>query len=432
MKLYQIIKFFKKNNIHKLFLITFLSLIVGSLYYSHKFIPLYSDTFYAAKSAFEKAKKKNTVALSKVKKVAKDSEEYKEYKIVNKDKYEKFLKYKQIMKDEEVFGFKSLHFFWERFIRNTISLTFTIWVLVWVLKIRKKISDLVFWSRILVILAFISAHFYTYFWIFQRFQDLSLFQYFLMSIFSSYLTVQAFFLIYKYRKTTFEKLTDNNRKALAVIKELESEVLIKQEEERVEERQRISQELHDGILGKLFGTRMKLGFLDLSKEQSKEKYQKFLIELQEIEKEIREVTHKLNNNLNGTDIDFITITNQLLEDKKSISNFNYSLEINPDINWKSFNELVKVNLYRVMQEALQNIIKHANAKDIIVKIDNNDDELMVLIEDNGIGFESIENEKGIGIKNIKSRVNSIQGGVKIHSKLNKGTSIEISIPKKKR
>ena len=73
------------------------------------------------------------------------------------------------------------------------------------------------------------------------------------------------------------------------------------EEEKVQERNRISQELHDGILGRLFGTRMGLGFLDLQgDEKLQQQHQDFLNELQDIEKEIRDVSHKLNENFNSS------------------------------------------------------------------------------------------------------------------------------------
>lgn len=223
------------------------------------------------------------------------------------------------------------------------------------------------------------------------------------------------------RKKLFEE-------AKNIIEQLEKKVLAKQEEQRAEERQRISEELHDGVLGKLFGTRMGLGFLSVSNEKSKEKYYVFLNELQEIEKEIREVSHKLSVNLDGSDIGFIGIVKQLLNDKGNLGGFNYTLDIDNSINWEQVNEIGKVNLYRIIQEVLQNIIKHANAENIKVAFLSKDGNIVVDIIDDGVGFETSKAKKGIGINNIKSRVKRFQGVFNVVSQPGKGTRIKISIP----
>ena len=227
------------------------------------------------------------------------------------------------------------------------------------------------------------------------------------------------------KKLKKEKLLDN---AFNTIGQLQKKVLIEQEEQRANERQRISEELHDGVLGKLFGTRMGLGFLDVFNDQSKEKYQVFLRELQQIEKEIREVSHQLSTNLDGSDISFAVILEQLLKDKSKLGNFNYELDVDNSISWEIINEIEKVNLHRIIQELLQNVIKHAKAENVTVNILKYNRSIVVEIVDDGVGFDISKRKKGIGINNIKSRVKRLKGSVVIDSIIRKGTKIKIKLP----
>ncbi|WP_407265492.1 sensor histidine kinase [Tenacibaculum maritimum] len=417
--------FFK---VFKKILIISLSLLIGAFYFSYRLIPPFSQEYYEAESNFIEAKKNNTKALSKLKEISKNSEEYKNYKKAYKLKKERFKTFIKIKEEEKVYFFRSLHHFWERFAKNTVSLIFSIWVLIIVMNSRKQLPELVFWSRILIISTFISVHFFTYFWIFSKFKDLSDFEYWLMIIFMTLITNLSLFLIIKYRKTTIQRLKKNNKEAYGTIKHLQEKVLIKQEKEREEERQRISEELHDGILGKLFGTRMKLGLVNISNEQNKEIYQSFLKELQEIEVEIREVSHKLSANLDGSNISFTGIIEQLLKDKSILNKFDYLFNIDQNINWSTVNEANKLNIYRIIQEAIQNIIKHARASEVLITFTYINNNIKLEIKDNGIGLDYSKIEKGIGFKNIKLRVLRLKGKLTINSSPNKGTSLTIRFP----
>ncbi|CAL2094036.1 Nitrogen regulation protein B [Tenacibaculum sp. 190524A05c] len=203
----------------------------------------------------------------------------------------------------------------------------------------------------------------------------------------------------------------------------------KLEEERVNERNRISAELHDGILGKLFGTRVSLGFLGMQMQpDTQEQHQTFLDELQNIEKEIRDVSHRLSENFDDATVNFTTIIEQLLRDKSVIGKFSHTFTYEPNISWKSINEVTKANVYRIIQEALQNIIKHANAKSVTLDFSLQHQELLITISDDGVGFDTKKGKKGIGIKNIKTRVEKLSGSVDFSSEINQGTKLYIKIP----
>ncbi len=204
------------------------------------------------------------------------------------------------------------------------------------------------------------------------------------------------------------------------------------EEEKTRERNRISQELHDGILGKLFGTRVGMGFLDLQgSDEDKQQQQLFLNELQEIEKEIRDVSHKLSDGFDSSNVNFKSIIHELFVSKSSLHGFEYEIDLNENISWKSVDELVKVNIYRMIQESIQNIIKHAKASKVSLSIQKESEILAVSIRDNGLGFVLKKARKGIGIKNMYSRVQKLGGELVIDSAPGEGTHILIKIPIKK-
>lgn len=211
------------------------------------------------------------------------------------------------------------------------------------------------------------------------------------------------------------------------------ELTIKQqiilEEEKTKERNRISEELHDGILGKLFGLRLNLGFLDIKGDrETLTQHEIYLEELQVLEEEIREVSHKLNSNIISSEVSFNAIIDLLLENSKKIGNFTYQLNIGEDISWKEINEVIKVNIYRILQESLQNIVKYAQAKNVVVDFTIKDENFIVNISDDGTGFNMNKTKKGIGLKNMKSRIQKLNGVFSINSEIGRGTTIYFTIP----
>jgi len=203
----------------------------------------------------------------------------------------------------------------------------------------------------------------------------------------------------------------------------------KLEKEKNNERIRISEELHDGILGKLFGTRLNLSFLDMDlKESVKLKYDSFLLELQDIEKEIREVSHKLNTDFDDSKINFITLVQQLLDQNSKIGNFNGELIHDCEINWNNIEDITKVNLYKIIQESIFNIIKHSEANNVTIKFKFSNNLLNLNIIDDGIGFKEKRKSEGIGLKNIESRIEKLDGSYEIKSEKGEGTKILIQIP----
>lgn len=97
-------------------------------------------------------------------------------------------------------------------------------------------------------------------------------------------------------------------------------------------------------------------------------------------------------------------------------------------NDKKLTSIVGMNLFRVIQEAINNAIKYAKASTIQISAIEKNNEATITIKDNGIGFNLNEVELGNGLKNIEKRVSDIKGKVFINSKIEKGTTIKIEIP----
>lgn len=203
----------------------------------------------------------------------------------------------------------------------------------------------------------------------------------------------------------------------------------KLEEGKMQERQRISEELHDGVLCKLFGTRMGLSFLEIQGDtETTLKQKSYINNLVQIESEIRSISHELKNDVISFKDNFIKIVENLLQSQSTVGNFKYSIVNDYNIYWDEVDERIKINIYRIIQESLNNFIKHAKAKKIHISFELQEDLLVFVIQDDGIGFLINKRSKGIGLKNMNSRVEAMGGFFSINSEVKKGTIINITIP----
>jgi len=230
----------------------------------------------------------------------------------------------------------------------------------------------------------------------------------------------------KNKELQFDK---NQQKANEEIYSLMLRQQIRLEEIKINERNRIAEDLHDGVLGRIFGTRMGLGFLSMQgDEKTLKRYRAFIEELQKIEKEIRDISHELKTEYFSNEFSFVILVEDLLKSQSEIGEFEYVLECDESISWNSIEENVKINCYRVLQEAVYNVNKHANASKLTIKFKLIDHILQLMVQDNGSGFNLRKKRKGIGLKNIKIRAKKINAKFVLKSTLNKGTTLTLSIP----
>ena len=99
--------------------------------------------------------------------------------------------------------------------------------------------------------------------------------------------------------------------------------------------------------------------------------------------------------------------------------------------WENQSDIkIQTTLYKILQELINNTIKHANATVIDVNVSASSNFINLLFEDNGGGFEKENSLKGVGLINIEKRVKKINGTLNIDTVLGRGTLIDITIPYK--
>lgn len=203
------------------------------------------------------------------------------------------------------------------------------------------------------------------------------------------------------------------------------------EENRAKEKKRVARELHDGVLGKIFGVRMNLDTMNTVQDQHAIKSRlEYLAELKQIEQDIREISHDLNRENTELINNFVVILNNLIENQRKAFKTKLNFTLDKNIDWANVSNEVKINLYRMLQEALQNCNKYAKASLIAVdfKKESNPEHLKLCIADDGIGFNLKRAKKGIGLQNIAFRTKECKGKLEIKTKPGEGTQLIIEVP----
>lgn len=200
------------------------------------------------------------------------------------------------------------------------------------------------------------------------------------------------------------------------------EAVIESEEK---ERERIARELHDSVGQMLALIRLKASSLELVSQTLAGN--ELLTLIDESCDEVRSISHNIMPpDLGSKSIEEI-LTN-LIKKNRELNGLTYYFMadgISDDLS-----VAVKFTLYRVLQEIIQNIIKHAFASKVTVSLTQTEDLVNLVVEDNGKGFDKNFIKLGLGLKNIHSRVKLLNGYLDIDSSIDNGTVFNISIPLK--
>lgn len=201
------------------------------------------------------------------------------------------------------------------------------------------------------------------------------------------------------------------------------------EEGKQLEQKRISEELHDGILGEMLGIRLILSGLNDRDDMASVEQRAGLIErLQEVEEEIRTISHELNHASYEKFHNFIVSLEDLVEGIEKSSGVICSFTYDNKVSWDNLLGDIKINAYRIVQESLKNCVKHAKCERVDIAFGLNGEKLKLTISDDGIGFDTNKGKRGIGLRNIISRVKKVKGTLDIDSKKGRGTTLTVTIP----
>lgn len=253
----------------------------------------------------------------------------------------------------------------------------------------------------------------------------------LIYIFSICTLLGLFFYVYKTQQAKNRELIFKQQQQVA--NEDIYNLMISQQNDieltRIKEKKKVAQELHDGVLGRMFGVRISLDSLDKVDEmQAAPKRKKYLTELKHIEEDIREISHDLNREKSELINNFVAILNKLFESQQTIYDSKLVTYFDPHIKWDLVSNTIKINLYRIIQEALQNCNKYAAADTITIEFKSEIDYLLLSIADDGVGFNTKRTKNGIGLHNIEYRAAECKGAVTIKSVKGEGTLLVIKVP----
>ena len=196
------------------------------------------------------------------------------------------------------------------------------------------------------------------------------------------------------------------------------------------ERKRMATHLHDGIGQLLSAVNMNVSVINDYKEDETA-FSKILDRtkniLNEAMTDVRSLSHQIMPNMLIKN----SLSNALREliEKSNSPKLNISLKIEGLDD--AIDQNIQVVLYRTIQECINNTIKHAEASNIDISIIQNKEKIFTKISDNGKGFNPLKvhsRNDGLGLENIRSRIEFLKGNLEINSKEGEGTSVVVEIP----
>jgi len=144
-------------------------------------------------------------------------------------------------------------------------------------------------------------------------------------------------------------------------------------------------------------------------------------------KELRELSHRMMPRA-LSELGLLPALNDMLENSLGNTDIQYMLEHFGIKQEERFAENVEISLYRITQELINNVIKHSQANQVNIQLMKSGKSLILIVEDNGKGIDSGENKKGIGLMNISSRVDTVNGNVNFEPSPEGGTLATVKIP----
>ncbi|MCK8523861.1 tetratricopeptide repeat protein [Aquimarina sp. D1M17] len=213
------------------------------------------------------------------------------------------------------------------------------------------------------------------------------------------------------------------QKISALLKDQELAVIKASIKGQDKERKRIAQELHDSIGGNLAAIKLQLNHTKTNQNSFLQSINK---QLDDTYHQVRSLSHTLIPK-KFSENHFCDVIEEYLNNIGNGTDLQTSFEAYPRNKINAINQNVKLEIFKVIQELITNTIKHAKASSMDLQFYLLNNNLNILFEDNGLGFDVTTFTEGIGLRNIKNRLQGMDGQLNIDSRKNRGTIINIEI-----
>lgn len=193
------------------------------------------------------------------------------------------------------------------------------------------------------------------------------------------------------------------------------------------ERKRVASELHDNLNTKIAALRWRLEALDTSRyPQADQKIHESLVQmLEDVYADIRLISH----NLLPPELETqgLVVALHTLTDKLNLNTKTHFHLITPDIN-ERLSPQIEYQLYTIALELVNNVLKHAHAKNVWMSLSKNERFVILTVSDDGVGFQTKTQTEGVGLRNISARVEALGGNWEVETKPHVGTKVTIEVP----
>jgi signal transduction histidine kinase len=194
------------------------------------------------------------------------------------------------------------------------------------------------------------------------------------------------------------------------------------------ERQELSRELHDEVGQTMTALGFELGNLEDIRDSDKEAFRKRLDELKRLNADVMRAVRDIAMGLRPSMLDDLGLEAALQWQGREFSRHTgVPAQVEVAGSLDDLSDPQRTCIYRVVQEALTNCARHANARTVRVSVNAIASEVVVMVHDDGIGFNPSSSRSGLGLLGIQERVQALNGNVKVSSERMKGTTIRVSL-----
>ena len=193
------------------------------------------------------------------------------------------------------------------------------------------------------------------------------------------------------------------------------------------ERRRLAKEIHDGV-----GPNMSTLKLQIDAVKRRVESDEIVASLEEVNKaisaiasDIRQISHDL---MPGSLMDYGLVTALSNYSRKISDTSDIEVHYQSNIHDGELSKEYKLNIYRIVQELVNNSLKHSQCKNIEISLRKDSEGIFLLVQDDGVGMDINEISTGMGLQNIKTRVESLHGDLDIDSQIGGGVTTHVGLP----